>query len=72
MQWSQRHFDELNWFLGGEKKDEWRLIRLGYRAPLKGGAAVRRRVFVRTLWYGAVLHQGRGVYAELGGRVYHP
>ena len=24
MQWSQRHFDELNWFLGGEKKDEWR------------------------------------------------
>ena len=21
---------------------------------------MRRRVFVRTLWYGAVLHQGRG------------
>ena len=39
MQWSQRHFDELNWFLGGEKKDEWRLIRLGYRpVNLEGGA----------------------------------
>lgn len=31
MQWSQRHFDELNWFLGGEEKDSWRLIRMGYR-----------------------------------------